>query len=444
MVKLFGTDGIRGKANSFPLTADHILRMGQVFGQELGKKHKNIAIGRDTRISGDMIEAALTAGITSVGVNVVSLGVLPTPTICNFAPMLDIDAIIILTASHNPYYDNGIKLRNPHGHAFPVAVETELENIILSDKKIEVDIKNIGQTSENKEIFDKYIKSFDSFSSLKGLKIVMDSANGAFSEISKIVLKNLGADVVSIFDNPNGYNINEACGATNTKALVAKVLSEKADIGISVDGDGDRVMVVTDKGEEVNGDQFLAFLMRDYMAKGKLKGNAIVTNELSNMGIAKFCKENNVNYQYTPVGEPLVVAKMNELGCNLGGEGTSGHMMLFDHSICGDGLIAGIEFASAVLSSGKKASESFPVFEEIPMTTNNIRFENKEQVVELVDCEEMQKLIADCRKELGENSSLIVRKSGTEPVVRLYVQCGDLETLERVTSKLKDKLEKGK
>lgn len=444
MGKLFGTSGIRCKANTYPLTPDFVLRMAQVFGKSLATKYKRVSIGKDTRISGNMLESALVAGFTSVGVDVVLLGVLPTPVVANFSTKLDVDLAIVISASHNPYFDNGIKVKKGDGNSISETQEDMVEDIILSDEKIELETQNIGQVYINNEIRKQAIDFYKDFSSLKGLKVVVDSANGAFSGIADEVFTNLGAEVIAFANTPDGVNINEKCGATHVDELAKLVVKHGADIGVALDGDGDRTVVVTDKGVTVDGDQFLAFLTKYLQENSKLKGSAIVTNELSNLGLTKFCKSINVAHHMVPVGDQYIADKLEEENINFGGEGTSGHVIMRDYVISGDGLQVGVVFCQALLSYKKKMSEIFPIFDAFPMSVNNFRFESKQKVAELVDGEKMQALIKECKQELGEMSSLFVRKSGTEPVLRLYVQAENKNVVDVVTEKLKKYIEQNK
>lgn len=433
MAKLFGTDGVRGKANVYPMTAEFAMKLGQVAGLGLAKKHKKVVIGKDTRISGDMIESALVSGFTSVGVDVVLLGVLPTPAVSYYAKSLEVDLAIIISASHNPYFDNGIKMKDGNGDKLSKEVTNLLEEKI--SEVVELNPEKIGLVIKNDEIYAEYVKSFEKFESLKGLKVVIDCANGAFSKIAPHVLKNLGAEVVVIGNEPNGVNINMGCGSTKTDLMCQTVVQSKADIGIALDGDGDRIVVADEKGNRVNCDQLIAFLATYFKAENKLSTPSIVTTELSNLGIAKYAKSLGLTYYATGVGEHCVVEKMVEIGANVGGE-ESGHIVLTDYSKSGDGLVVGISLCEALLKAKKKMSDVFPVFEMFPMTINNIRFSDKEKAAAAVESAEAKKLIAECQQKIGENGSLIVRKSGTEPLIRLYIQGEDKATVEEVTTKM--------
>ncbi|MFV0626744.1 MAG: phosphoglucosamine mutase [Alphaproteobacteria bacterium] len=441
MAKLFGTDGVRGKANIYPMTPDFAVKLGQVAGLELATKYKRVAIGKDTRISGDMLESALVSGFTSVGVDVVLLGVLPTPAVSYYAQSLDVDLAIIISASHNPYFDNGIKMKDGEGETLPKSVTNLLEQKI--GQEIELNPERIGRVIYNHEVYSKYVKSFEKFASLKGLKVVIDSANGAFSSIASGVLKNLGAEVVAIGNEPNGININMGCGSTKTDLMCQTVVETKANIGIALDGDGDRIVVADEKGNRVNCDQLIAFLATYFKEENKLSAPAVVTTELSNMGISKYAKSLGLTYYATGVGEQCVVEKLIEIGANVGGE-ESGHIVLRDYSKSGDGLVVGISLCEALLKTKKKMNEVFPIFEMFPMTINNVRFETKEKASAAVDSSEAVKIIEECKQKLGTTGSLIVRKSGTEPIIRLYIQGEDKKILDEVTQIMLNLVEKGK
>lgn len=425
--KLFGTDGVRGKANIFPMTADFALKLGQAAGMIVANDRKKVAIGRDTRISGDMIEAALVAGFTSVGVDVVLLGILPTPAITQLTEGLDVDMSIIISASHNPYYDNGIKLKDNVGDKLDPKLTAKLEEMVASgDIKLNPD--TIGTVTHYQNSEADYIKPFAKFSSLKGLKVVIDCANGAFYKIAPKVLQDLGAEVIAIGHNPNGININEKCGSTDTRLMQETVIANSADIGIALDGDGDRAIVCDDKGNRIAGEQLIGFFAN------YLHSKAIVTTEFSNLGLRKYADSLNLSYHIVDVGEYNIITKLREIDDNVGGE-ENGHIFLRDYSRSVDGLIVGIKVCEALLKSGKKMSELFPVFKPFPMRLTNIRFETRDQVAHAVDNDHSQKIIKEVREKM-KDGAVVIRKSGTETVIRLCLQAEDENLVDEMTNKL--------
>lgn len=431
--KLFGTDGVRGKANVYPMVPEFALKLGQAAGQLVATKNKKVAIGKDTRISGDMIEAALVSGFTSVGVDVVLLGVLPTPAVTLITESLSVDMSIIISASHNPYFDNGIKLKDYKGDKLSNELTSKLESAV-ADGKIELSYDKIGKVSHYKKAVSDYEKTFKGFTSLKGLKVVIDCANGAFSHIAPKVLSGLGADVIAIGNIPDGYNINKECGSTDTALIEKTVVANGADIGIALDGDGDRAIVCDEKGKRVAGDQLIGFFGGYLKSQKKLTGNGVVTTEFSNLGMSKYVKSLGLDYHVVDVGEYNIITKMREIGGNVGGE-ENGHIFLSDYSKSVDGLIVGIKVCEALLNTKKKMSEIFPVFKPFPMNLTNIRFDNREQINQAIDNKESQKVIKEVKKAM-KDGSVVIRKSGTEPVIRLCLQAEDGELVDAMTNKL--------
>lgn len=430
--RLFGTDGVRGKAGVYPMVPEFALKLGQVAGKIVATKTKKVAIGKDTRISGDMLEAALVAGFTSVGVDVVLLGVLPTPGVTFITESLNVDMSIIISASHNPYFDNGIKLKDSKGDKLSSEITAKLEEEV-ANAKIELSPDKIGKVTHF-DVVPEYEKIFADFPSLQGLKVVIDCANGAFSHIAPKILENLGANVIAIGNTPDGYNINKDCGSTNTSLMEKMVVANAADIGIALDGDGDRAIVCDERGVRVDGDQLIGFFGIYLKSQGKLTGNGVVTTEFSNLGMSKYVKSLGLDYHVVDVGEYNIITKLREIGGNVGGE-ENGHIFLKDYSRSVDGLIVGIKVCEALLKIGKKMSEIFPVFKPFPMKLVNIRFENKEQVNQAVDSAESQKVIKEV-KDAMKDGSVVIRKSGTEPVIRLCLQAEDGCLVEDMTNKL--------
>lgn len=441
MVKFFGTDGVRGKAGVYPMVPEFAMKLGQVAGIVAASNKKKVAIGRDTRVSGAMIESALVAGFTSVGVDVILLGVLPTPAVTHLTSSLGVDMSIVITASHNPYFDNGIKLKGSNGDKLSDELTATIEEGI-SSMQIEMNHEKIGKVEILKTAEQDYMRTYENFQSLKGLKIVIDCANGAFYNIAPKVLERLGAEIFVIGDKPDGYNINKECGSTSTDLMCKTVIEKKADIGLALDGDGDRIIVCDEKGKRVDGDQLIGFFGTYLKSREKLTGNAVVTTEFSNLGMAKYVKSYGLDYHVVNVGEFNIITKMREIGGNVGGE-ENGHIFLSDYSKSVDGLIVGIKVCEAMQYIGKKMSEIFPVYKSFPMKLVNIRFDNKDKVSEAVDNEKTQEVIKRARQTLS-GGAVIVRKSGTEPVIRLCIQAENEKLVDEVTNELKDVIEKYK
>ena len=439
--KLFGTDGVRGKANIFPMTADFALKLGKALGTMFSGK---VAIAKDTRVSCDMLESSLAAGLTSMGCDVMILGVLPTPGAAMVTPGLGVAMTIMISASHNPYFDNGIKLIKADGHKFSDDMTAKLEALVQADEFVPNPDK-IGRIEYNSKAVTPYLSKIaaikrNSFP-LSGLKVVIDCANGAFSKIAPQVFKDFGADVTAIGVSPDGYNINKDCGSTHTELMSKTVVDENADIGIALDGDGDRIIVCDDKGNRLDGDQIIAFLGQYLKQDGKLKGNAVVATIWSNMGLEKFCHSLEIDFYRTAVGERYVTEKMHEIGSNFGGE-ESGHMVLSDFAPTGDGLIAGLTVCLGLLKTRKKMSKVFPVFEKCPCKIDNLRFATREKVAEVMNDPLVQSAIEAAKNEISGKGSVIVRKSGTEPLVKVRVEAEDEALVQRISAGINDALAK--
>lgn len=437
--KLFGTDGVRGIAGQYPLTADFCLKLATVLAQKICTNKKQIAIARDTRISGQMLQNALTAGFTAQGIDVLDLGIIPTPLCTTLTPQLNVDMSIMITASHNPYRDNGLKLITPSGDKFSDSQTNELETLLqapnfaitYNDSKIgTVTIVNAGL-----ENYLQTIKNIAPAKSLSGLKIVLDSANGAFSGILAPVFKYLGAEIISLSDQPNGYNINENCGSQHTENLSRTVVENHYNLGIAVDGDGDRIIICDENGKRMDGDQIIAYLAT-YMQKHKiLKGNAAVATIYSNLGLGKYIRSLGIDFYATPVGERHVIAQMQKSGCNLGGE-ESGHMVLSDYSLTGDALIAAVIVCLGIKEDGRALSQIFPVFQPFPSFSNNLRFNDKSIIEKIMNDSEVLSTIENVRQTLAGHGMVLVRKSGTEPVIRLKVEDEDAALAEKCANEI--------
>lgn len=437
--KLFGTDGVRGIAGQYPLTADFCLKLATVLAQKICTSKKQVAIARDTRISGIMLQNALTAGFTAQGIDVLDLGIIPTPLCTTLTPRLNVDMSIMITASHNPYRDNGLKLITSSGDKFSDSQTNELEALLqtpdfswnYSDSKIGT-VKTVNAGLEN---YLQTVKNIASANALSGLKIVLDSANGAFSAILAPVFKYLGAEIISLSDQPDGYNINENCGSQHTENLSKTVVEKHYDLGIAVDGDGDRIIICDENGKRMDGDQIIAYLAT-YMQKHKiLKGNAAVATIYSNLGLGKYIRSLGLNFYATPVGERHVIAQMQKSGCNLGGE-ESGHMVLSDYSLTGDALIAAVIVCLGIKEDERALSQIFPVFQPFPSFSNNLRFTDKSIIEKIMTDNDVLNVIEKVRQTLADHGTVLVRKSGTEPVIRLKVEDEDAALAEKCATEI--------
>lgn len=453
--KLFGTDGVRGTANLFPMTADFAYSLAEVLSAEVCKNKKCVAIGKDTRISGDMLEAALSAGFLANGVSVISLGIVPTPLVTLKTPSLNIDMALMITASHNPYQDNGIKLIDESGNKFPDEFCAKIEGLLANKKENNKNNNNnsntnnqqnkspspLGKLIHDSSVANVYmndmLKIAPSSYSLKSLRVVLDCANGAYSYILPQVFKDLGAGIICINNKPDGFNINQNCGSQHTEMLSDTVRDSHAHFGIAVDGDGDRIILVDDMGQVIDGDQLLCFLAKYLKNHNQLKNNTVVSTEWSNLGLGNYLTENGFNYYKSKVGERYVIDLMKEKDASLGGE-LVGHIVLADYAKTGDALAAAIVLSLAYLEDGRKMSEIFPMFTPYPCVIENIRFSTKEYMAESVEYDDVKKALEEAKKLLGEDSNLIARKSGTEPVIKLRVEAKDAKLVEKLSSELKN------
>jgi len=427
-LKLFGTDGIRGVANTFPMTAEVAFRLAQALSKLVCQNVRRVAIGKDTRVSSYMLESALIAGFTSMGVDVIKMRVVPTPLITSQIADLNVDMGLMITASHNPYFDNGIKLIDRFGDKFSDEWTSKVEDLLTSDEKFVPSKDALGKVYKDKTSVLAYIQNVLRIApnpdALQGLRIVLDCANGSFSKIMPQIFKNLGAGVITLSAEPDGYNINKDCGSQHTEHLSEVVVQSHAHLGIAVDGDGDRIIVVDNQGQRIDGDQIIAFLATYLYKHGNLKQNTVVATIWSNLGLEKYLHALGINFYRSLVGERYVIEKMRETGSNLGGE-ESGHMVLSDYSRTGDAMLAAIVVCLGIHESGKKVSEIFPVFRPFPTEAHNLRFDNKEIIGKILDNPEVKKCIDEVKECLNGHGSLIIRKSGTEPVIRLKIEDED-------------------
>jgi phosphoglucosamine mutase len=425
--KLFGTDGVRGQANTHPMTADLALRLGQAAGRFFRRDRSNghrLVIGKDTRLSGYMLENALTAGLTSTGLNVLLLGPVPTPAVGYLTRSMRADLGIMISASHNPAHDNGIKFFGPDGFKLSDEAESEIEAIVAGEIQPAMP-QNIGRARRIDDGRGRYVEyaktTFPRGRSLSGLKVVVDCANGAAYRAAPEVLWELGADVVAVGVSPNGHNINDGCGSTDTSACVESVITHGAHLGISLDGDADRVMLIDETGTVADGDQIMALFAARWAAEGRLNDGTLVASVMSNLGLERFLTSRGLRLERAPVGDRYVVERMREGGWNLGGE-QSGHIVMTDYATTGDGLIASLQFLAAMVETGRPASALVETFERVPQLLKNVRYA---QGAEPLGAPEVRAAIEDAEARLSGCGRLLIRKSGTEPLVRVMAECED-------------------
>jgi len=431
---LFGTDGVRGTANTYPMTAEAALRLataaGQYFRHGKARVHR-VVIGKDTRRSGYMIENALTAGFLSTGMDVVLLGPIPTPAVGMLTHSMRADVGVMISASHNPHHDNGIKFFGPDGYKLSDAAEAEIEALFNSG----VDLclpDNIGRANRIESATGRYVEAtkatFPNGKRLDGLKVVIDCANGAAYRAAPEVLWELGAEVIPIGVRPNGYNINNGVGSTAPETAVATVLEHGADMGICLDGDADRIAIIDEKGNIADGDQIMGLIAARWAKSGVLRGGALVATVMSNLGLERWLGTQGIGLHRTDVGDRYVVDAMRRGGFNLGGE-QSGHIVMSDYATTGDGLLAGLQFLAAMVEVGKPASELAKVFSPYPQVLKNIRFTADKAPLETVT---VQAAIKDAEASLFGKGRLLIRKSGTEPLIRVMVEAEDQTLLRQV------------
>ena len=422
---LFGTDGIRGKANVYPMTADTALRLGQAAGllYTRGAHRHKVVIGKDTRLSGYLIEPALTAGFISAGMDVTLLGPLPTPAIAMLTRSLRADLGVMISASHNAYEDNGIKLFGPDGNKLSDEREIEIEALMAIDFSDRLaPSAELGRASRLDDAGGRYIEaakaSFPRGLRLDGLKIVVDCANGAAYRVAPSVLWELGATVISVGVKPDVFNINRGCGSTAPAFLCAQVLEHGADIGIALDGDADRLIVADEHGEVVDGDQILALVARSWMASGRLRGGAVVATVMSNLGLERYLEEYGLALLRTQVGDRYVAETMRDKGCNLGGE-QSWHVIMSDFATTGDGLLAALQVLAVMVESGRSASEVCRVFPGLPQRLKNVRYAGESPLTD----PGVKRAIAVAELRLRGTGRVLIRSSGTEPLIRVMAEC---------------------
>jgi len=446
---LFGTDGIRGTANRHPMTPEIAMRLGMAAGTRFRSgtdRRHSVVIGKDTRLSGYMIEPALVAGFTAVGMDVVLLGPLPTPAVAMMTRSLRADLGVMISASHNYFADNGIKLFGPDGYKLSDADEIEMEALMARplDHGL-AESRDLGRAKRIDDSQARYIEiakaAFPRNLSLSGLRVVIDCANGAGYKVAPLALYELGAEVIPLGVNPNGFNINDACGSTDPSAMRQAVLQFRADIGIALDGDADRVLICDEKGQTVDGDQILALIGSSFAKQGILKGGGVVATVMSNLGLERYLGRQGLTLARTKVGDRYVLEHMRAKGFNVGGE-QSGHVILSDYSTTGDGLLAGLQVLAVKVQSGKPISEICHLFDPAPQLLKNLRIEAKGGAQSALSNDKVKAAIAAAEQRLGDAGRLVVRASGTEPLVRVMAEGEDEALVREVVDDVLDAVRK--
>ncbi|MCV0382402.1 MAG: phosphoglucosamine mutase [Erythrobacter sp.] len=436
--QFFGTDGIRGRTNEVKMNADLAMRVGQAAGAHFrrGDHLHRVVIGKDTRLSGYMIESALVAGFTSTGMDVIMTGPLPTPAIAMLTREMRADLGVMISASHNPYEDNGIKLFGPDGFKLSDEDEMAIEALMQQPPQL-ADAAHIGRARRIEDARGRYIHavkgSIGSDIRFDGLKIVVDCANGAAYQVTPSAIWELGADVVPLGVTPSGTNINDKVGSTALDAVKAKVVEEGAHLGIALDGDADRLIVVDEKGRAVDGDQLMALIATRMAETGKLAGGGVVATVMSNLGLERYLHGIGLGLERTKVGDRYVLQRMREGGFNLGGE-QSGHMILLDHATTGDGTVAALRVLASMVRAGKPASELLHMFDPVPQLLKNVRYESGAPL----ESEAVKKVIAEAEAVLGTGGRLVIRPSGTEPLIRVMAEGDDARKVEQVVDQVCD------
>ena len=435
---LFGTDGVRGTANSYPMTAETALRLaaaaGRFFRRDKTHGHR-VVIGKDTRRSGYMIENALTSGFMSTGMDVVLLGPIPTPGVGMLTHSMRADAGVMISASHNPHHDNGIKFFGPDGFKLSDEAEAEIEALFHSGVEL-CQPENIGRASRVESAIGRYVEAvkttFPVGKRLDGLRVVVDCANGAAYRAAPEVLWELGAEVIPLGVQPNGYNINKGVGSTDPEAAARAVLDNGADLGICLDGDADRIAIIDNKGQVADGDQLMGLIAARWAQSGVLKGGALVATVMSNLGLERWLETQSIGLHRTNVGDRYVVEAMRKGGFNLGGE-QSGHIVMTDYATTGDGLLAGLQFLAALVETEKTASELASVFTPCPQVLKNVSFTKGRAPLEN---DKVKKEIANAQKTLLGNGRLLIRASGTEPLIRVMVESENEALLKQIVDEV--------
>lgn len=444
--KYFGTDGIRGRANSFPMTPEIAMRVGMAVGIFFHSKgHRcRVVIGKDTRLSGYMIENAMVAGFTAAGMDVFLLGPIPTPAVAMLCRSLRADVGVMISASHNPFYDNGIKLFGPDGFKLSDEIEHKIEGLIHSDLSANLaSPDDIGRAKRVEGDIYRYIefakRTMPRDVRLENMRVVIDCANGAAYKAAPLALWELGAEVITLHDKPNGVNINSDCGSMHPNSLMQKVREVRADVGIALDGDGDRVLMVDENGALIDGDQLMAAIAASWHKRGHLAGGGIVTTVMSNLGLERFLATKDLTMARTKVGDRYVVEHMRANGFNIGGE-QSGHIVLSDFGTTGDGLVSALQILSCVQETGRRMSEVCNLFQPVPQVLKNVKISG----AHLLEVKAVAAAIRDAEERLGKSGRLVIRASGTEPLIRVMAEGDDEILISSVVDNIIEALEKAR
>jgi phosphoglucosamine mutase len=436
--KYFGTDGVRGRANSGSMSPDVVMKIGMAVGQlhrRGGHRHR-VVIGKDTRLSGYMIEQALTAGLLSAGMDVFLLGPVPTPAVAMLTRSMRADLGVMISASHNAYQDNGIKIFGPDGYKLSDEQETRVEQLVDNAAQIQLAAPaEIGRAKRIEDAGARYIefakRTYPGESNLDGLRVVIDTANGASYKTAPTALWELGAEIIEIGVDPNGTNINEKCGSTAPELMCSKVRELRADIGIALDGDADRVIIADEKGHVIDGDQIMALIASSWAARGQLRGGGLVATVMSNLGLERFMEGKGLTLARTKVGDRYVVEHMRTHGFNIGGE-QSGHIVISDFATTGDGLLAALQVMAEVVRMGKPVSEVCKLFEPLPQVLKNVKFRSGKPLED----DAVKAAIDSASKRLGNQGRLVIRPSGTEPLIRVMAEGDNPRTVESIVDEL--------
>ena len=434
--KYFGTDGVRGKANEGAMTPDAVMRVGMAAGQlhrRGGHRHR-VVVGKDTRLSGYMIEQALTAGFLSAGMDVFLFGPVPTPAVAMLTHSMRADLGVMISASHNPFQDNGIKIFGPDGYKLSDETEHQIEDLMDNPSRLKLAAADqVGRAKRIEDAGARYIefakRTYTAATPLDGLRIVIDTANGAAYKTAPPALWELGAEIITMGDEPNGTNINEKCGSTHPEAMCEKVRETRADIGIALDGDADRVIIADENGKVIDGDQIMALIASSWAERGVLKGGGLVTTVMSNLGLERFVQSKGLSLARTKVGDRYVVDHMRQHGFNVGGE-QSGHIVMSDFSTTGDGLLAALQVLAEVVRRQKPVSQVCQMFTPLPQILQNVKFKGGTPLEQSA----VKKVILDAEKKLGNAGRLVIRPSGTEPLIRVMAEGEDEILVRRIVA----------
>lgn len=442
--KFFGTDGVRGTANTYPMLADTVLKIGMATGSlyTRGSHRHRVVIGKDTRLSGYMVEQALTAGFLSAGMDVFLFGPVPTPAVAMLTRSMRADLGVMISASHNPYHDNGIKIFGPDGYKLSDDQEDEIHKLVSNPESIPLAAPDkIGRAKRIEDAQARYIEfvksSFPKDLTLDGLRIVVDCANGAAYQVAPTALWELGAEVISVGVEPNGFNINDECGSTHPQKVAAQVRKMRADIGISLDGDADRCILVDEKGNVIDGDQVMALIATSWHKRGILRGDGLVATIMSNLGLERLMSAQKLRLERTKVGDRYVVEHMRSGGFNVGGE-QSGHVVLSDFNTTGDGLIAALQVMAVLVQNGGSVSEICNMFDPVPQVLKNVRYASGAPLEQ----QSVKSAIDAALAKLGNSGRLVIRKSGTEPLIRVMAEGDNADLINAVVDDIVAEVQK--